>query len=322
MGNYKDILNDWNNCLSNYPKLKFQEAKDLYTELLKCKDNEKRKNMQDSLILSTLYVVFEFITNNGLIYLNSCSYDMSDIISVCNEICVNKINSGALINANSFREIFDSDFYNSIAEELNIQDYSIAENTILNANVFVDLLYDYIELNDKCGYVSYNKLLEFMKSSRKYRGIIYNLYKTIYYGYENNFYELFDAIIDSFDLEFDDLKISKTKLDKLKYIIISNGLEFLRSDISNVVAGDSADTWIKEYSREKFIDIVFKESNLTDIQKEILAKRYGIFDGKYRTLEEIAKDYGVTKERIRQREAKALRMLRKPSIAREIRNLI
>lgn len=60
----------------------------------------------------------------------------------------------------------------------------------------------------------------------------------------------------------------------------------------------------------EFRDQVFNKSTLTDREKYVLASRYGLFDGEPKTLEEVGKKLSVTRERVRQIEAKALRRLR------------
>lgn len=59
-------------------------------------------------------------------------------------------------------------------------------------------------------------------------------------------------------------------------------------------------------------------NDLTEREEKVLRLRYGIGDGRPRTLEEVGKEFGVTRERIRQIEAKALRKLRKPARARRL----
>ena len=61
---------------------------------------------------------------------------------------------------------------------------------------------------------------------------------------------------------------------------------------------------------------------LTDREQRVLKLRFGLDDGKARTLEEVGKEFKVTRERIRQIEAKALRKLRHPSRSRKLRDFL
>ncbi len=61
---------------------------------------------------------------------------------------------------------------------------------------------------------------------------------------------------------------------------------------------------------------------LTDREQEVLRLRFGLEDGRARTLEEVGKEFNVTRERIRQIEAKALRKLRHPSRSRKLRDFL
>jgi RNA polymerase primary sigma factor len=54
----------------------------------------------------------------------------------------------------------------------------------------------------------------------------------------------------------------------------------------------------------------------------VLQLRFGLDDGRQRTLEEVGREFGVTRERIRQLEAKALRKLRHPSRAKRLRDYL
>ncbi len=61
---------------------------------------------------------------------------------------------------------------------------------------------------------------------------------------------------------------------------------------------------------------------LTDREENVLRLRFGLDDGKMRTLEDVGKVFNVTRERIRQIEAKALRKLRHPSRSKQLKDFI
>ena len=62
--------------------------------------------------------------------------------------------------------------------------------------------------------------------------------------------------------------------------------------------------------------------DLTDREERVLRLRYGLDDGRPCTLEEVGREFGVTRERIRQIEAKALRKLRHPSRSRKLKDFL
>jgi len=61
---------------------------------------------------------------------------------------------------------------------------------------------------------------------------------------------------------------------------------------------------------------------LNDREKEVVRQRFGLVDGRARTLEEVGKDFGVTRERIRQIEAKTLAKLRHPHRSKKLRDYL
>ena len=63
-------------------------------------------------------------------------------------------------------------------------------------------------------------------------------------------------------------------------------------------------------------------TTLTDREERVLKLRFGLVDGRARTLEEVGKEFGVTRERIRQIEAKALRKLKHPSRSKKLKDFL
>ena len=71
--------------------------------------------------------------------------------------------------------------------------------------------------------------------------------------------------------------------------------------------------------KEQLMDVL---NSLTPREAKVLRLRYGLDDGKARTLEEVGKEFNVTRERIRQIEAKALRKLRHPSRSKRLKDFL
>ncbi len=71
--------------------------------------------------------------------------------------------------------------------------------------------------------------------------------------------------------------------------------------------------------REQLVDVL---STLTPREEKVLKLRFGIEDGRTRTLEEVGREFNVTRERIRQIEAKALRKLRHPSRSKKLKDFL
>ena len=77
---------------------------------------------------------------------------------------------------------------------------------------------------------------------------------------------------------------------------------------------------IESVMLREHIDVLLE--GLTEREKEVIILRFGLEDGVARTLEDVGKKFDVTRERIRQIEAKALRKLRHPSRSKLIKDFI
>ena len=88
------------------------------------------------------------------------------------------------------------------------------------------------------------------------------------------------------------------------------------ADDSVVEPGDAASN---QLLREQVRNVL---GHLSDRERQVLEMRFGLKDGKDHTLEEVGKEFGVTRERIRQIEAKALRKLRHPTRSRVLRDYL
>ena len=91
--------------------------------------------------------------------------------------------------------------------------------------------------------------------------------------------------------------------------------DFIKDDNVPVPADAAAFTLLKEQLEEVL-------GTLTDREQKVLTLRFGLEDGRARTLEEVGKEFNVTRERIRQIEAKALRKLRHPSRSRKLKDYL
>ena len=91
--------------------------------------------------------------------------------------------------------------------------------------------------------------------------------------------------------------------------------DFIQDENVQVPAEAAAYTLLKEQLGEVL-------DTLTERERQVLRLRFGLDDGRARTLEEVGREFHVTRERIRQIEAKALRKLRQPSRSRKLRDYL
>jgi RNA polymerase primary sigma factor len=153
--------------------------------------------------------------------------------------------------------------------------------------------------------------------------IISKLYKTVRclaqeYGREPNCEEIGIAMDIPSEKVSEIMRLSKMPLS-LEAPIGEDG----DSDLGDFVEDRSTMPPAEAASRELLKAQLSKMlSELTDRERSVLLLRFGLEDDRPRTLEEIGKEFNVTRERIRQIEAKALRKLRHPSRSRKLRDYL
>ena len=91
--------------------------------------------------------------------------------------------------------------------------------------------------------------------------------------------------------------------------------DFIRDDEAGVPADEAG----RQLLRRELMKVL---KSLTPREERVIALRFGLEDGRARTLEELGREFNVTRERVRQIEAKALRKLRHPSRAKRLRDYL
>jgi hypothetical protein len=97
------------------------------------------------------------------------------------------------------------------------------------------------------------------------------------------------------------------------YIVFASVIFFSRPFIGRMFDARDENIILKEQIEEVL-------STINPREKRVIQLRFGLEDGRNRTLEEVGKEFNVTRERIRQIESKALRKLRHPSRSRKLRD--
>lgn len=91
--------------------------------------------------------------------------------------------------------------------------------------------------------------------------------------------------------------------------------DFVQDDTAGVPADEAG----RQMLHRELVSVL---ASLTPREQRVLSLRFGLEDGRPRTLEELGQEFNVTRERVRQIEAKALRKLRHPSRAKRLRDYL
>jgi RNA polymerase primary sigma factor len=138
------------------------------------------------------------------------------------------------------------------------------------------------------------------------------------YGREPTLEEISKAMEISLEKAEEIRKISREPLSLETPLGEEEGSQ-LGDFLEDLTAPAPADVAVSQLLKEQIQEVL---KSLTDREARVLQLRFGLGDGKSRTLEEVGREFGVTRERIRQIEAKALRKLRHPTHSHKLRDFI
>lgn len=292
-----------NNCyltVNQFEKLTFEQAKKLYTLYVSEVDIEKKKELRSRIIQGTLHMVLKFIKNNQFDLLHSSSYDMDDIINTAFEIWIRKIDEGVLLESKIPSQIFRHQFYYDMAKILVNDEYVIDS---MNCEQFIRLLSEFIDIRNQNNNFNYQMFINWIQKKDFYRYLLKMS--------DNMFadeYILLDGIYQSF--HEDNVDIAKSKLDFLFKLFVQNGLEHMRYSIYDIKTHPFENEVLTKELYHDFLDVVFSQCELNEIQKEVLKSRFGIDDRENQTLKELAKEFDRSKSRINAIEKEAIRKLK------------
>lgn len=291
----KEVLYD---LIKENKKLNINEAKELLLKAKETENKEKQKKYLNEVVLGTLYFLYDHLDANVLNILAETDYDIEDIISSFTEEWIKNIYNYSLLNVDRFSRLFTKNFYTNLVSNLCGNAYPIGDFTCITSDVFSKIFIDYMQLRNNNHVVSFNDFKELLNKNKIVRD----------YFHENeakNLYVLFNNIYASIKKdELGECNVTETRFDFLKQLLINNALEEgLNDNVSYEI------DFIHRVNIEQMHDAL-NQSRLSKKEKELIMDRYGLNDGKAKSLEEVGKNFSVTRERVRQVEAKAFRKLR------------
>ena len=306
MKNSSIVLKELKEQISGFEKLKIIKAQELYKKAISTSDTKLKKLYMDKLVLGTLYVIYDYIGRNQINLFSSAVYGVEDIISSFIETWIEKMYNGDIVNVDKFSLILNISFFNEVYNKLGGQEIVVNDLYSLSTEQFIKLFLKYIESKNVGRELTQDDIIRYFWGDDYKK---YLKYGSVFCDVDLNTIKLFEGIYKNLELDkIDDLELNKTKIYGFLKIILSAGLIDSISD-NYVDSYDMEDNIVNKIFFEKFNDYVDNTIE-QERTKDIIHKRYGLDDGHPQTLEQIGKTYKISRDRVRQIEAKAIRKLR------------
>lgn len=290
MEKYCEALEKWKESLSLYPSLDFNAAKKLYKDMFSTYDIQLKEEKRNELITGTLYVLYDFIKANLLLYLDNSSFSMDDIISACSEVWIQLIDAGNLLKFGDFNKLLDHEMFSRLAECLGISKREIDDSIIVDLKAFPFDLFEYIVISGKGS----------------------DILKKIYYRSASKelLHELFDSLFELLETDFDCGQLTRKMLCDVKELLLSIGLDNMRMNVDSLVVSGYEDAIVDDVYRKQMVDYMLNCGLLAEEYKRILIGRFGLDSGDELTYRELGEREHVSQETARHRECMAEARLR------------
>lgn len=305
----KYALDKWAKEIENYKQLTLSEAKELYIKAMATEDSELKNSYMNELILGTLYVIHNYIERNNLIELCNTQFDMNDLISSFSEVWIKVLYEGRLLDADKFSALFHKGFIFDVYRKLGCSETYCFEQFDMSYELFVDLFYRYIECRNKEKEFYYDDLIGKIRTYVDYIKVPMIL-------------PLFEKIYDRLNISDDEsLELVKSKISTfIKYYITLGLSDSINSNIQDHI--DYENEVIHAVGLEHFVEDVDAVLMDNPRNKDILHLIYGLDDQVSMTRQDVGVQYGLTRGRICEIEAKDLRLLRRDDKINTYKNYV
>lgn len=306
-----EIFESYKKQIEQYEKLSFDEAKELLRNSIDTDENEKQQVIE-RVFKGTLHHILRYIKICKYSLLKTYSYDLDDVFSVCFSLWYEKIKNYTILEIEDIARALGVTFSGEVVKALipSEQEYEYL-SLITNRDYFNNIALIYFSFRNKNIDIDYKEVLNIYKESLGYYHYLhwYEPFEHASLKWVLNILEKSYLILSNNDQN--EVEINKLTIQKLSKLIEEMGLfDSLKNDYPSKEKLE--DEIIENLKYDEINNIVFNTDILTDREKEIIARRFGLLGYKPHSLEQAGNAFGVSRERARQMEAKAIRKLRGP----------